>query len=750
MAQNSGFFDSTYVVGEVEGFPRGDKAQDAAFMARFNKTFYTNGIARTSTEAFEVSADGQSGGVVNVNPGTCLIEGYIAYDDAVETLEIPFSTSDRSLVVVQRLDLTTAEDAAITKRIVERTDAPIRTETVYDIWLATLEVPGGTVNITQEMISDTRNDDALCGWVYAAMANSPDDLLPLYIRTGAARIATNSGGTGAAYTAEAESFDGTQNDLLIRFTPTVDCEASPTLQINDADAFQIVNSRGRNLSAGDLVGGVPVDLIFRNGMFYVSTGPAVLGISAGGTGATTSNGVLQNLGWPGDYQLFRYLGQALYDAQNNRYASRVLGTNWMGAPMLSEVDYGMSRVDWLATNASLSKATLVLGESVFPTAPNRNYQSGVVVGSEIGTAATNNAASYNAYLSVVGNHVAENAAYVRRLTAIGNYTANMFAKSVGGSLAWQGSVICIGDYAGTREDGTTTTTDSGVSICIGPYSRAINGIAIGYNANAEKGGVAINATTGTYDDVNLCNLFRGRNTYDRNHISIGNGADASTNADGNGNVSSSVAIGFSAKAPYGVCVALGANSTVTGANQNQIGGSGTTTYVYGSVQSRSDARDKADISDTELGLNFLNKLRPVQFRWDYREDYKENVEEEYEEEVTDPETGEIRKETKTRTKVVEHEKDGSKKRNRFHQGLIAQEVKAVMDEMGVDFAGYQDHSVNGGKDVLSIGYTEFIGPLIKAVQELSAENQILKTEIQSQRDSFESRLAKLEHALAKA
>ena len=40
-----------------------------------------------------------------------------------------------------------------------------------------------------------------------------------------------------------------------------------------------------------------------------------------------------------------------------------------------------------------------------------------------------------------------------------------------------------------------------------------------------------------------------------------------------------------------------------------------------------------------------------------------------------------------------------------------------MDEMGIDFAGYQDHKINGGDDVLSLGYTEFIAPIVKAMQE---------------------------------
>jgi hypothetical protein len=53
-----------------------------------------------------------------------------------------------------------------------------------------------------------------------------------------------------------------------------------------------------------------------------------------------------------------------------------------------------------------------------------------------------------------------------------------------------------------------------------------------------------------------------------------------------------------------------------------------------------------------------------------------------------------------------------------------------MDEMNVDFAGYHDASINGGKDVLSIGYEEFISPLIKAVQELTMINKDLVKRIE--------------------
>jgi hypothetical protein len=145
---------------------------------------------------------------------------------------------------------------------------------------------------------------------------------------------------------------------------------------------------------------------------------------------------------------------------------------------------------------------------------------------------------------------------------------------------------------------------------------------------------------------------------------------------------------------------VGASSRVSGDNQVQLGDSATTTYVYGTVQNRSDARDKADVRDTLLGLDFVNALRPVDYKWDMRDDYI------------------ITNDDGTVTKLP---KDGSKTRKRFHHGLIAQDVQALIEKSGVDFGGFQNHAVDGGCDVLTIGYDELIAPLIKAVQELSAK-----------------------------
>jgi hypothetical protein len=167
------------------------------------------------------------------------------------------------------------------------------------------------------------------------------------------------------------------------------------------------------------------------------------------------------------------------------------------------------------------------------------------------------------------------------------------------------------------------------------------------------------------------------------------------------------------------CSGLGANSAVTGDNQVQLGDSATTTYVYGTVQNRSDIRDKADVRDTQLGLAFINSLRPVDYKLDMRDDYKP-PQPETPEDPTDPEYKVALSAWQEACNLSNITHDGSKKRSRYHHGLIAQEVKAVLDAQGIDFGGYQDHKVNGGQDVLSIGYDELIAPLIKSIQELTA------------------------------
>ena len=94
----------------------------------------------------------------------------------------------------------------------------------------------------------------------------------------------------------------------------------------------------------------------------------------------------------------------------------------------------------------------------------------------------------------------------------------------------------------------------------------------------------------------------------------------------------------------------------------------------------SDRNEKESITATDLGLAFVNKLTPVSFK---RKD-------------------------KTRT----------------HYGLVAQDVETVITDLGkttTQFAPLIKDTLDDGTERYGLRYVEFVAPLIKAIQELSAK-----------------------------
>jgi hypothetical protein len=274
----------------------------------------------------------------------------------------------------------------------------------------------------------------------------------------------------------------------------------------------------------------------------------------------------------------------------------------------------------------------------------------------------------------------------------------------------------VGPGKGSSSTNTVFGSSAGNSFTSGTYN-----VTIGHFAGNAITSGSENICIGFAGDLNLktssANTYIGHfaGSYPSGSANVAIGRTALGLA-GAGN--SNTAIGYQAllnSAGYSNSSGLGASTDVTGSNQVQLGNSSTTTYAYGAVQNRSDVRDKADIQDTDLGLNFVMALKPRKFRWDMREDYKPPMPD------INTSTQEQMSAWKKACDLGNITHNGSKKRNRFHQGLIAQEVKATMDAMGVDFGGYQDHLIKDGQDVKSIGYNELIAPLIKAVQELKAE-----------------------------
>lgn len=322
----------------------------------------------------------------------------------------------------------------------------------------------------------------------------------------------------------------------------------------------------------------------------------------------------------------------------------------------------------------------------------------------IGYQALSNAGAVGSYNIAIGSAAMGAATSANSNVAIGRRALSASAASVG--------CVAVGNDAmvsATGGDGT---------------------VAIGNSANPNNttgsNNVFIGANSATANNTGYSNVAIGRATFQANTTGYNNVAigeqTATTNTTGFRNTWVGSGAGTSGTT-YAETVCLGYNAQVTGNYQNQIGGSGTTTYAYGAVQDRSDARDKADVRDTVLGLEFINALRPVDYRWDMREDYRSAPPAPPAPDASDDKKAAHVEAMQTwveANKLGKLTHDGSKKRARFHHGLIAQEVRSACEAVGVDFGGFQDHSLKGGDDVLSLGYAELIGPLIKAVQELSA------------------------------
>ena len=312
----------------------------------------------------------------------------------------------------------------------------------------------------------------------------------------------------------------------------------------------------------------------------------------------------------------------------------------------------------------------------------------------ITTATLNTAIGFNAGKLTTGS---SNTIIGAQAFATANSSANNVAIGYQAFTAATGSVT-LGTAIGYRS--LFSNTSGSANTAVGDSSMLSNSVGI---QNVAVGSSALAGGTNAGQCVGIGFEAGKTNTTGLRNTSVGFRAMFSSDL-----LSDNTAVGYLAltSTSFTNTTGLGSNSIVTAANQVQLGDLNTITYVFGTVQNRSDKRDKNEIRDTILGLDFINKLRPVDYKWNYRDDYK--IKNEY---------GEI-------VEILEN--NGSKTRNRFHHGLIAQEVQQIIEETGTDFGGFQNHSLSGGNDVMSIGYDEFIGPLIKAIQELTARIKILE------------------------
>ena len=147
---------------------------------------------------------------------------------------------------------------------------------------------------------------------------------------------------------------------------------------------------------------------------------------------------------------------------------------------------------------------------------------------------------------------------------------------------------------------------------------------------------------------------------------------------------------------------------------------GTPTYKWRFIRSNngtiqtSDERKKTDILDSDLGLDFINLLRPVKFKNKYIPQIPKLNE-----------SGQIILDENGK-RVLEEDQEYVGIRN--HYGFIAQEVKEALDVIGVgdNFSGWALDDMSDPSSSQSLSYDKFISPIVKAIQELSSRLDALE------------------------
>ena len=173
------------------------------------------------------------------------------------------------------------------------------------------------------------------------------------------------------------------------------------------------------------------------------------------------------------------------------------------------------------------------------------------------------------------------------------------------------------------------------------------------------------------------------------------------------------------------CVAIGESSRCTGSSQVRLGNTATSSIggVVG-YSNISDGRFKNNIKEEVKGLDFIMLLRPVTYQLNLTE-------------ITNKLNGTTVNAMPEafKTAIAEQEKT-------IHTGFIAQEVEKAAKDVGYDFSGV-DNPKNEN-DFYGLRYSEFVVPLVKAIQ----EQQAMIDELRKQNADLQKRVVDLEKSKA--
>jgi hypothetical protein len=314
----------------------------------------------------------------------------------------------------------------------------------------------------------------------------------------------------------------------------------------------------------------------------------------------------------------------------------------------------------------------------------------------------NNANSFN---SALGHDALEANSSGQSNTAVGYrslYLSEIFSGNTAvGSNTLQnpgGSFnVALGFQAAANASNAQYITAVGADALF--QTRAPNNTAVGGRASAFN-------TTGT-DNVAVGFSALRQNTTGSRNVAIGaNTGAASTN------ITDGTFVGANAQGNANAffnVTALGANAVVTANNQVRLGNS-TVTSIGGAVAwtSFSDGRIKENIRENVIGLEFINKLRPVTY---------------------------VVSSSKLNQLLGTKAPVGNTSTEKRQTGFIAQDVAKIAEELQFEFSGVD--APKNDKDLYGLRYAEFVVPLVKATQELSKQVQDLTQLVQEQQEQIQ-------------
>jgi hypothetical protein len=229
------------------------------------------------------------------------------------------------------------------------------------------------------------------------------------------------------------------------------------------------------------------------------------------------------------------------------------------------------------------------------------------------------------------------------------------------------------------------------------YEALVNNIhgsritAIGYDALASDTGGSDNTALG----------YQAGLGHSTSSTYVGTTASPTTS------VTNAMALGFGARVTASNKVAIGNTSIVS--IQGQVG---FTTF--------SDGRFKKNIKENVPGLAFINKLRPITYTLDVAG-------------IDNALDKDIHQSTISGSSMIKPEPSAEEmsgkqaKAKIIYTGFVAQEVEQAAKKLNYDFSGVDKPQNNN--DFYGLRYGDFVVPLVKAVQELSKENDGLRNDV---------------------